>query len=82
MIFKDRVAIPPQDEKVPDEAWEGKYGKQSKVVEVALKSGRKLKSDYVILGAGTSPNSWMVGDKDKGALDGKLIRVDDYLKVR
>ncbi|OXG31029.1 hypothetical protein C367_01750 [Cryptococcus neoformans Ze90-1] len=81
LIFKDRVAIPPKDERVPDDAWQGKYGKQLKVVEVALKSGRKLKADYVILGAGTSPNSWMIGDKDKGALDGKLIRVDDYLKV-
>ncbi|ODN84408.1 hypothetical protein L202_00363 [Cryptococcus amylolentus CBS 6039] len=83
LIFQDRVAIPtPEDADSTDEGeWKGEYGKQHGTKEVRLKSGKRVKADYVILAAGTSPNSAMIGKEDGGALDGKLIRVDEYLKV-
>ncbi|WVQ71043.1 hypothetical protein IAR50_000568 [Cryptococcus sp. DSM 104548] len=85
LIFQDRVVIPTPGEgsrgTVAEGDWEGRYGKQEGVKEVSLESGKKVQADYVILAAGTSPNSWMVGKEDEGALDGKLIRVDEYLKV-
>ncbi|WVQ71044.1 hypothetical protein IAR50_000569 [Cryptococcus sp. DSM 104548] len=81
LVFQDRVIIPKKGEAVAPGEWEGKYGKQEGTREVVLKSGKKVKADWVIMAAGTKPNSWMVGNKDEGALDGRLVRVDEYLKI-
>ncbi|ODN84409.1 hypothetical protein L202_00364 [Cryptococcus amylolentus CBS 6039] len=81
LILEDRVVIPKDGEVVGAGKWEGKYGKQEGVKVVGLASGKQVKADWVIMAAGTQPNSWMVANKDEGALDGKLIRVDEYLKV-
>ncbi|TYJ57568.1 hypothetical protein B9479_001650 [Cryptococcus floricola] len=81
LILEDRVVIPKDGKVVGAGKWEGKYGKQEGVKVVGLESGKQVKADWVIMAAGTKPNSWMVANKDEGALDGKLIRVDEYLKV-
>ncbi|ODO07300.1 hypothetical protein L198_00879 [Cryptococcus wingfieldii CBS 7118] len=81
LILEDRVVIPKDGEVVGAGKWEGNYGKQEGVKVVGLESGKQVKADWVIMAAGTKPNSWMVANKDEGALDGKLIRVEEYLKV-
>ncbi|WVQ85449.1 hypothetical protein IAT38_007614 [Cryptococcus sp. DSM 104549] len=82
IIYEDRVIIPQPGEEVPQGGWDGTCGKSlGEKRQVRLKSGEVLDADYVILGAGTKPNSGMVEKADKGALDGRLIRVDEYFKI-
>ncbi|WWD09270.1 hypothetical protein V865_007393 [Kwoniella europaea PYCC6329] len=62
-------------------AWNGHFGLQPSLVTLKLKSGKSLEADYVYPGCGMKPNSKLVRDVDEGALDGELIRVNEYLKV-
>ncbi|WVQ62331.1 uncharacterized protein L199_000470 [Kwoniella botswanensis] len=65
----------------PPKAWNGQFGLQPSLVSLKLTSGQTLEADYVYPGCGMKPNSRLVRDVDEGALDGDLIRVNEYLKV-
>ncbi|KAK6905565.1 hypothetical protein I203_106395 [Kwoniella mangroviensis CBS 8507] len=78
VILNDRVIIPPRN---PPKAWNGQFCLQPSLVTLKLTSGKSLEADYVYPGCGMKPNSKLVRDVDEGALDGELIRVDEYLKV-
>ncbi|WWC86117.1 uncharacterized protein L201_000988 [Kwoniella dendrophila CBS 6074] len=79
-ILNVRVFFPSSD-KNTEVKWDGKFGLQDELVTVRLKSGDSIKADYIHCGCGMKPNSNLVGEIDQNALDGDLIRVNEYLKV-
>jgi len=79
LITNERVEIPaplggPSD-------WDGSFGLQSGVKNVALKSGRKIQADFIFVAVGNKPNVSLIENVDKGAIVSGLIGVDEYLRV-
>lgn len=49
--------------------------------EFTLKSGKKVEADYIFVSIGNKPASGLVEQADEGAVQGGMVKVDEYLRV-
>lgn len=82
LVLGDKVVIPTESAPVAAGEWDGHFGALDGVKTVKLASGKTLEADYVFIGVGNKPNGGLVGDVDASAVDGAMIRVDEYFQVR
>lgn len=79
VVLGNKVQIPANPASA--EEWDGTFGLQEGVKKVKLNSGKVIEADYVFVGVGNKPNGGFVGDADASAVDGGMIRVDEYFNV-
>lgn len=77
----DKVVIPSDGATVGEGEWDGTFGALTGIKTVKLVSGKTLEADYVFIGVGNKPNGGLVGDVDASAVDGGMVRVDEYFQV-
>lgn len=78
-VLGDKVVIP--SSAVEPGEWDGTFGALDSVKTVKLASGKTLEADYVFIGVGNKPNGGLVGQVDAAAVDGAMVRVDEYFQV-
>jgi len=85
LILGEKVSIPSDNTQAGSDEWNGKAGPQGGLKRIKLASGQTVEADWVFVSVGNQANSELVKEVDEGALVdgmGKMIDVDDYLKVR
>lgn len=79
VILNDRVDFPSGE--ASEGAWNGTSGSLGGVKTLKLQSGKTVEADYVFVSVGNKSGAGLVEQADKGAIDGGMVKVDEFLRV-